>query len=336
MHLTQTARVPPQHMFQFSSLRSQTELFVPHVLKFGPLLQNAILANSVTKAMQSIGATLPVQQLTLLLELEKQSDGKISSEHATEMLLKHDSKVCDMDNYNHCMPQNIITTEKFLTQNVARYISEQQFENCPKIQHRKQTSAQLVDFLRTNRNVEEFSSAGSKEEAYVLKEQLKSKIVTHMNQKFIQLRSTHKEEFVSQMNNSIPIFKVKNISAGFVTYICMIATNSELWDIGDISAEARNFSSADYSDSCTLNPCHQSFGISSNESMASREMKHQRGIEGMMERAMDEPVTPIRIPEFQIKKFEEMPVIVTHVVSPWSFYIQHKDNNLQELSDIMG
>ncbi|MCI4379850.1 hypothetical protein PGIGA_G00233140 [Pangasianodon gigas] len=70
--------------------------------------------------------------------------------------------------------------------------------------------------------------------------------------------------------------------------------------------------------------------------MASKQMKHQCALEGGINRSMDGQEAALRIPEFQIKKFEEMPVVVTHVVSPGNFYIQHKDNNLQELSDIMA
>lgn len=324
MHLTQTTSVSAQRMFQLRYLRSQTEVFAPHVLRFGPLLQNVILANSVTKAMQSIGATSPVQQLTLLLESEKQSLEKISSEHATEMLLKQESNVCDMEKYKYCIPQNINATES--------YISEQQFGNCAEIQHQKQTSAQLMHFLRSNRNIEQFSFSGSEEETLVLKEQIKSKTVTNMNQTFIQFHSTHEKE----MNQSVPVFRVKSSSAGFLTYSCMIATNSELWDIGDISAEMQNFPSAEHSESCVLKSRTQSFCASSKESMESKQIKHQCGIEGMMKRTMDEQVAATRIPEFQSKKFEEMPVVVSHVVSPGNFYIQHKDNNLQELSDVMG
>ncbi|KAF5907687.1 tudor domain-containing protein 5-like, partial [Clarias magur] len=66
--------------------------------------------------------------------------------------------------------------------------------------------------------------------------------------------------------------------------------------------------------------------------MASKQMKHQSELEVGLNRSVD----GVGIPKFQIKKFEEMPVVVTHVDSPRNFYIQHKDHNLQELSDIMG
>ncbi|MCI4379849.1 hypothetical protein PGIGA_G00233130, partial [Pangasianodon gigas] len=237
MHLTQTTSLSPQRVFQFSYLRSQTGIFVPHVLKFGPLLQNIILASSITKAVQIIGATLPLQQLTLLPESEKLSPGKISSEHSTEML-KQESKVCEVENDKYCIPQDIIATEtqrkaeEILTQNVTTYTSEQQLGNYLKVQHQKQTSSQLIHFLRTSRNMEQSSFAGSEERAFVLMQQLKSKTETNMDQEFIQLHSTHKKQFISEMNNSVPIFNVKKRSAGSVTYSCMIATITELWDVG--------------------------------------------------------------------------------------------------------
>lgn len=38
----------------------------------------------------------------------------------------------------------------------------------------------------------------------------------------------------------------------------------------------------------------------------------------------------VNIPEFQIQRFEETEVVVSHVVNPGSFYIQHADS-LQKL-----
>ncbi|XP_026796329.3 tudor domain-containing protein 5 [Pangasianodon hypophthalmus] len=324
MHLTQTTSLSPQRVFQFSYLRSQTGIFVPHLLKFGPLLQNIIVASSITKAVQIIGAKLPLQQLPLLPESEKLSPGKISSEHSTEMS-KQESKVCEVENDKYCIPQDIIATEtrrkaeEILTQNVTTYTSEQQLGNYLKVQHQKQTSFQLIHFLRTSRNMEQSSFAGSEERAFVLMQQLKSKTETNMDQEFIQLHSTHKKQFISEMNNSVPIFNVKKRSAGSVTYSCMIATITELWDVGDISTEVKN-----------------SLQDSIADEMASKQMKHQCALEGGINRSMDGQEAALRIPEFQIKKFEEMPVVVTHVVSPGNFYIQHKDNNLQKLSDIMA
>ncbi|XP_053486359.1 uncharacterized protein LOC128611109 isoform X1 [Ictalurus furcatus] len=194
--------------------------------------------------------------------------------------------------------------------------------------------------------MEQLSFAGFEEGAFVLTQQLKSRTVTNRDPEFIQLPSIHEKPMVSETDYSVPVFKVKNISAGSVTYRCMIFTNSELWDIGDISTEVENslqvsvaderLSFADHDDSRILNPFTPSFCISCNESMTSEQMKHQCGMEAVTNRSMDGQEAAVRIPEFKIKKFEEMPVVVTHVVSPGNFCIQHKENNLQELSDIMA
>lgn len=298
--------------------------------------------------MQIIVATLPLQQLTFSLESEKQSPGTTSS----EMSSTQESEVCEVESDQYCMPQDTTAaearrkSEESLTQNVTNYISEQQLGDCLKIQHQKQTSSQLVHFLRTSRNMEQSSFAGFEEGAFVLTQQLKSRTVTNRDPESIQLPSIHEKPIVSETDYPVPVFKVKNISAESVTYRCMIFTNSELWDIGDISTEVKNslqvsvaderLSFADHDDSRILDPFTPSFCISCNESMTSEQMKHQCGMEAVINRSMDGQEAAVRIPEFKIKKFEEMPVVVTHVVSPGNFCIQHKENNLQELSDIMA
>ncbi|KAF7707202.1 uncharacterized protein LOC124386391 [Silurus meridionalis] len=335
MNLAQISSLSPQHLFQFSNLRRQTGECVPRVLKFGSSLQNAVLANSKTKAV------LPLQQLALLHGAEKKSPDSIPPEHSTKLFLKQESKVCKVENGKYLIPQDIIPTEtekkeaEFLS--ITNSITEQQFGNNFRIQHQKQTSSQLIHFLRTNRNMKCFSFAGSEKGAFELKQQLKGKTETNMDQEFIQWQKTHNKP----RNNSACIFTVKNSCAGSVTYRCVIATNSELWDIGDISTEVKNplasiiesLTFADCNYSCIMDPFTQSFCISSNESMA-----HQCGIKGVSSKSVDRSSkieATGKIPEFQIKKFEEIPIVVTHVVSPNNFYIQLKDNSLQELSEII-
>ncbi|XP_026851991.2 tudor domain-containing protein 1-like [Electrophorus electricus] len=134
-------------------------------------------------------------------------------------------------------------------------------------------------------------------------------------------QSAQKRQLVSVMDVSRPIFKLKNSSAGSVTYSCMIATPSELWDIGDISTEVTNSAPGMMSD---------------ERSVASEHVEHQCGPDKLMDSSVDDDEAQVRIPEFQIKKFEELPVVATYVITPSNFYIQHKDTNLQELSHIMA
>ncbi len=53
------------------------------------------------------------------------------------------------------------------------------------------------------------------------------------------------------------------------------------------------------------------------------------------DRSEDDHAKHPRIPEFQTRRFEEMPVIISHIINPNKFFIQHKDTNLCELSEIM-
>ncbi|XP_053361305.1 tudor domain-containing protein 1-like isoform X1 [Clarias gariepinus] len=249
-----------------------------------------------------------------------------------------------MENDKYCMPLDIPgtgsqrKTKESHIQNVTKTLSDHQVGNYLTINHQKQTSSQLIHFLKTKSNVVQLSLSGSEKGSSVL---TKSKTVTSMDQGFTALQSTHKKPAIYELNNSVSIFKVKSNNAGSVTYSCITATRSELWDIGYISTEVKNslqvstaddsLSSADYKDFCILDSFTQS-NDSRNESMASKQMKHQSELEVALNRSVD----GVGIPKFQIKKFEEMPVVVTHVVSPRYFYIQRKDNSLQELSGIMA
>ncbi|KAL7863418.1 hypothetical protein SRHO_G00124020 [Serrasalmus rhombeus] len=362
LHLPHRISLSPQRVLHFNHKRSrQNGVFIPNVLKFGPLLQNVIQESSITKAVQIIGATLSLQHMVLSLESEKdQSSGKISTNYGTEieLLTQDDSKKSEMESAKHNMQENIAATEAQtprnvadisprLTQNVTSHIFEQQLGNEPEVQHQKQTSSQLMRFLRMNgktKNLPDVSFFGSVERAFVLVQQQKRNTEA-MDLKKITLYTTQKRQSFSEMKVSGPIFKVKNSCAGFVTYSCIIATHSELWDIGDISTEVKNSSQSSVSDEKMASPyCNDSkeldlFGLtvctSSGESVASDNLELQCDLEELTDGATEDEYL-LRIPEFQIRKYEEMPVLVSHVVSPSRFYIQHKDSRLQKLSEIMA
>ncbi|KAL6479641.1 hypothetical protein MHYP_G00106740 [Metynnis hypsauchen] len=361
LHLQPRVSLSPQHVLPFNQRRSrQNGVFIPNVLKFGPLLQNAIQESSITKAVQIIGTTLSLQHMVLSLESEKdQSSGKISTNYGTgiELLTQDDSNKSEMGCAKHNMQENIAAAEAetlrnvagispSLTQNVTSHIFEQQLGNEPEFQHQKQTSSQLMRFLRMNgttKNLPEVSLFGSVERAFALVQQQKSSTEAVDLKKITY--TTQKRQSFSEMKVSGPVFKVKNSCAGFVTYSCIIATHSELWDIGDISTEVKNPSQSSVSDEKGASPyCNDSkeldlFSLavctSSSESVASDSLELQCDSEELTDGATEDERL-LRIPEFQIRKYEEMPVLVSHVVSPSRFYIQHKDSRLQNLSEIMA
>ncbi|XP_072520359.1 uncharacterized protein [Salminus brasiliensis] len=363
MQLIYRGNLSPPRVLQFN----HNGAFVPHVLKFGPLLQNVILANSVTKALKIIGATAFLQNTTLSLESEKEneeSSGKISPNYGTEMELfnQDKSKMSEMENSKFIKQQNIIVTETemqknvadtfipkgihpSLPQNVTTHIFEQQFGNDPEVQHQKQTSSQLMRFLRMNgktKNVPVTSLFDAVERAYALMQQQKSKNEA-VDQKGVALHNAHKRQLFPETKDSGPIFKVKSKSADFVTYSCVIATCSELWDIGNISTEVKKtLHDSIYDERLFFPNCNdpklsdtfrQSMSTSSDESVTSEQVEHMHN---WINESVEGDEFLVKIPEFERKKFEEMSVLASHVVSPNNFYIQHKDANLKKLSETMA
>ncbi|XP_066504817.1 uncharacterized protein [Hoplias malabaricus] len=367
MHLTHRVSLSPQHLLQFSHWRvNQNGMFYPNVLKFGPLLQNAIMASSITKAVQIIGANLSLQHMEFFFETEKEDiTDKISpNEREIELFSKNNPKVSEMENAKYNVEEDILTTEDqtprnlsdtfvpkgiypILTQNGSSHIFEQQFGNYPEVQHQKQTSSQLIHFLKMNgkkKNVPEISLLGAGEKAGLMQEQ-KIKSETK-DQKAITLLTTDKRHLFTEMKASGPIFRVKNSSAGIVTYSFMVASNSELWDVGDITTKVKKSlrdtvsdDSLTFANNNDLNPLEnfsQTMCTSSSESVITEPVEQQSDAEELTDSTMEEEEFFMKIPEFQIKKFEEMPVLVSHVISPSDFYIQHDNANLQNLSETMA
>ncbi|KAM8848640.1 uncharacterized protein ACB058_012260 isoform 2-T3 [Synchiropus picturatus] len=93
------------------------------------------------------------------------------------------------------------------------------------------------------------------------------------------------------------VFRVKGAeSAGVLTYSCVIATATELWDVMDVSTDARQS------------------GLSDCKSERSDDLPHTRLFS-----------SEVTIPDFVIRNFEETEVVVSHLVNPGHFYIQNVD-----------
>lgn len=207
----------------------------------------------------------------------------------------------------------------------------QQFEIDSEVQHQKQTSSQLVSFLKMNIEKIEFESP-------VLVQQVRSRsfLQSLPDQKFMSEHEASEKHLISEMKVSGPMFKVKSSTDGSLTYSCMIATHSELWDLANVSTGTLNCQQDRTMDFTDLGGVPEPLGPgcgSNSESFNSEQIFQTCKL---MDDSVDRQKVEFRVPEFQIKKFEEMAVVVSHVISPSLFHIQHKEASLQELSDIMA
>lgn len=127
--------------------------------------------------------------------------------------------------------------------------------------------------------------------------------------------------------NQAPIFRVKTVpSCGSLIYSCVIATENELWDVGDIFTEVlfgEYLHCTPSENEKHLKPFAQVENCINLE-LKSRTLQRTKPENNSVHSDYLAPDT-VNIPEFGIRKFEETEVVVSHVVSPSNFYIQHAD-----------
>ncbi|XP_008279571.1 uncharacterized protein LOC103356986 [Stegastes partitus] len=123
------------------------------------------------------------------------------------------------------------------------------------------------------------------------------------------------------IENQTPAFRLKRAeSSGSLIYSYVIATETELWDIGDIFTEVAEGDSdpkpfeGEEEEEDALNINAQVENSCVNIQWKTQTLKRTK------------PAMSVDIPEFQIRKFEETEVVVSHIVSPGNFYIQHADS----------
>ncbi|PWA23693.1 hypothetical protein CCH79_00005903, partial [Gambusia affinis] len=211
--------------------------------------------------------------------------------------------------------------------------------------HQKQTSSQLLCFLK-----EKAKTKGSLKVTFL--EQTKSKYKANnsgsplrtsptVKTKSYQFRHVVTDDSIDERGpktlhanvNHAPVFQVKRVhSCGSLIYSCVIATETELWDIGDVFTEVLLEESV-HSSALDTNKLQQAFAQVENSSI-SIELKPQtlqHTQPRLEENDSDHPgrlaANIVSIPEFEIRKFEEAEVVVSHVVSPSHFYIQHADSH---------
>ncbi len=221
------------------------------------------------------------------------------------------------------------------------------------IHHQKLSSSQLVHFLKTSRNLasELLSSADEvkyrpniTESSFVLMQQQNISAAASVDQRVVALtgaEENRENKSFSKENVSEPMFAEKESSAD-VSYRWMIATNTELWDIGDIFSDTdqslpepipNEMTDFNFQDDCKVPDLwSRSVCPSAEESWR---LKDGQSPDTLTDHTEDDHAEHVRIPEFQSCRFEEMPVVISHIINPNKFFIQHKDTNLCELSEIM-
>lgn len=149
------------------------------------------------------------------------------------------------------------------------------------------------------------------------------------------------QQNIFEVKLSEPIFPEKNSRCDFSASCWTIATSRELWDTVDFSnmnhplpeppsPKMMDFLCHDWkvpevSSSSTCSSVDQSCALNGC-----------RDPHTLMDASEDVSDVNVKIPEFHIRKFEEMPVIITHIVNPDKFFIQHEDTNLSEISEALS
>ncbi|XP_030595918.1 uncharacterized protein LOC115787375 [Archocentrus centrarchus] len=345
------------------------------VLKFGPMLKNALMARSVVKAVQVLGATLSLQQLKNCLTAKpaavSQCDMISSSLNSTvltssascyskpeeEQVVFEEKSQADAAifppvtskscNRSAERPQILVPPLKAGFPEIG---NPKPMSSTPllhwgcvddvKVQHQKQTSSQLLHFLRAkakNMGSLEVTVTQWTKSAYSsnLQQPVLPSVIAHSDQtshvvtdlEEVFAPKTLCEKFEAQA----PVFRVKRAeSSGALIYSCVIATQTELWDIGEIFTEVVQKGSKPgplEGEDCQ-NVTTQGENCNVNIHWKSRTLKcadpeHFNSSDG----AKMPTINGFKIPEFQIRRFEETEVVVSHTESPGNFYIQHADSH---------
>ncbi|KAM9834680.1 uncharacterized protein ACBT44_013333 [Syngnathus typhle] len=301
---------------------------IPHTnsLTFGPMLQNSIMSTSIVTAAQMLRARQGLRWMTGFLTtqlqvnklpVEKWSvDTSSLSCNAEEQEIQFEVKSQDDPGI---IPAALIRSPKINAGSTLKFIWGPEDVH---IQSKKQTTTQLLHFLKakakTVESLDDVSITRPSAEA-----QGGGSSIRHAEQNDAKAPKTQLADTV----NDAPIFRLKHAeSNSSLTYACVIATKTELWDFGDVDTivtteEAREKVTI----CCSDNKDQQSDKCEGEEARITTTLtlpcENSR---------KDSPKKPqkesVNIPKFQVRKFEEPEVVVSHIVSPSTFHIQHVDS----------
>ncbi|XP_072290328.1 uncharacterized protein [Eucyclogobius newberryi] len=319
-----------------------------YTFKLGPILQNMFIMRSIGRAVQVLRANLHLQHFKHLVspqkytkkynkvnvhqatasevqekdavdnascstvqetEMKKESVGKSSSHVA--ILLPASSEIVNTNTHKLLLPPIPVIhpvtgyKEPYVSFPMVKWGRDDDIQ----VQHQKQTSTQLLHFL---------SAVKTKDKSvFSLLPQTGSsqKITTDQAYRFKE-DAEWPPGVLSDTENHVPLFKLKQVdSVGFLTYTCVIATKTELWDMGNIVTDFESERSSVTSEEMSQVVPSDDTLLLVDAAMDNDDATRARG----------HPGNAITIPEFQSKRFEEIEVVVSHIVNPGNFYIQHAD-----------
>lgn len=335
------------------------------VFKFGPTLHDLLIARSASKALQVFWTPLPFQQLKYFLipapvftqqddeiwgggaaaitvnssfcvKEEEQEQAVVLEEKDTPSLSSDDvqspstgpERLTLLLPYTPTIfPQTTVPGSENLTQ----VINWRDLEDV-KMLHQKQTSLQLLQFLKAKATDLGGAQVSALSEESTCRSGSPKSVSTHVGEQAHQPKHVPHDVIdteVPKQDLRIPtqVFNIKHVeSSGSLTYAYITATPTELWDLGDI------FTDAVQEDSEASHVDDEARGNRKQDKMRSclnrAEPVHQSSRGAQMP-----AVNGITIPEFQIHRYGETEVVVSHIISPGDFYIQQVDsiNKLQPL-----
>ncbi|XP_068441016.1 connexin 31.7 isoform X2 [Clinocottus analis] len=355
------------------------KILMTNVLKYGPMLKNMLMASSIAKAVQVLGATLSqqpfkcfpisqpaaVQQDDMLCSISSSYNSAVvtlsssphlqaeEKEHSVIFEEKHPSDAVILPpaiierpetNPERPPPPLLLPPIPALFPEISNPkpmiitpLMSWGCEEVVQVQHQKQTSSQLLNFLKAKAKnmgalevtVMEWSKSmctSSLPQEHTIKTQ------SHQYRQVVTddlINALAPKTLCADIENQASVFRVKRMeSSGSLTYTCVIATKTELWDFGDIFTEVGHGKTEAHpldNKDCPNNTPQEETCLNiqcKTQALQCTEPEH-----ASQSADAKRPATScITIPEFQNRKFEETEVVVSHIVNPGNFYIQHADS----------
>ncbi|XP_077433421.1 uncharacterized protein LOC144058776 [Vanacampus margaritifer] len=305
-------------------------------LRFGPL-QNSIMATSIVKAVQGLRARLGVQWLTGFLtthiptvQMDKMPVENYSVDTVSSPLSYNvEEQETQIQVEEKCQPEAAIVPAALIKSLKVNTESTQKFiwgpEDVVHMQHNKKTTTQILHILKAKAKTEKSLDAFS---FTVL---AKPSVETHRDGPPVR-HTSHElidgnasKTLLADTLDHVPLFKLKRLdSNGSLTYSCVIATKTELWDFGAIEAIVTP------DEDKAIKWCPDNDDRQSEKSEGNKARMTKTPTFPCENSENDSPKKPqtesTKIPKFQVRKFEELEVVVCHILSPSNFYIQHVDS----------
>ncbi|KAM8910733.1 uncharacterized protein AB9W97_006952 isoform 1-T1 [Spinachia spinachia] len=340
----------------------EKKIQMKEALKFGSMLDNSLMATSITKAVQVLGATLIDQQYNIQCNLsssyssagatlcstsciqaeEKENSVFIEEKLPSDAAILASAIIERPENNPERPPLPLPPIQAILPEisnprpTKIKPLMNWGCEEDVQVQHQKQTSSQLLHFLRAKaKNTGALEVTVMKRCESMCASNLPPQPIKKQSYQFRPVVTDHlidalaPKTLCADIEYQAPVFIVKKVqSSGSRTYTLVIATKTELWDIGDILTEVGCGESEAHPWDNKACPNRTAQGDSSpniqlkTQTLQCTEPEHVRHVADAKRPA----VHCITIPDFHIRRFEETEVVVSCIVSPGHFYVQHADS----------